>query len=123
MATNWPAEALGAYNDIAEEGFAIVVRTEGVPGTFNPTTLKYEDAAEDTDYATYGIKKRFSVARLPSGTIVQANDYLLVFSAYGLPDLTTNSKIVVGGVELNVVTLGIVDPGNVRVLYEALIRD
>jgi hypothetical protein len=121
MATDWTDEQISAYNDIKEDGFAITVRVPGSPGVFSPTTLAYVGATANVDYSTYGIKKEFSIKQV-DGTIIQQNDVLLIFPAYGLPDVTTDHQILIDSVVQNVVNLNSVEPGNTPVLYKAQIR-
>jgi len=119
--TDWAAEQLDVYADFKAEGFVITVRQPGAPGTFNSETLEYDGAEADTDYQTFALKKSFVINQI-DGTIVQQNDYILLFPAYGLPDLTLDDIILIGSAELNVVSLTPIDPGNVRLLYRGHIR-
>jgi hypothetical protein len=92
--------------------------------------MEYTGATDDTDYTTYAIKKRFQIKDI-NGTVVQQNDVLLIFPAYGadstgtlatLPCLTSDNQILIDSVVQNVVNLKAVDPGNVPLMYKALIR-
>ncbi len=126
MAEDWVGTQLSVYNDFEEDGFAITIRRPGSPGTFNASTLEYDGAGTNTDYSTYALKKRFNAVEQnmmrQQDVLVQSNDYLLIFPAYGLPDLTLDDKVVIDSTELTIVALDPVDPGNVRLLYRALIH-
>lgn len=121
MAENWTAEQIGIYNDFAADGFTVTVRVEGSAGTWNPETLSYDNAADDTDYATYGIKTRYYTQHI-DGTIIQMNDIKLLIPAYGLPALTINHKVLIGSIEQNVISVSSIEPGNVPLLYELQVR-
>ncbi len=128
--TDWAAEGKGVYEDLKAEGFEITVRVEGPEGEWDDDLKSYFDAGADADYTTYGTKKAYSVRDI-NGTTVQQDDTRLIFPAYGLdetgtlgplPALATTNKILIGGVEQNVVDLNPVDPGNVPIMYEAQVR-
>ena len=121
MAEDWPQEALDAYNDFKDDGFAIVVRVPGDPGVFNPSTLEYDGATDETDYNTYGIKKEYDIKQI-DGTIVQSGDTQLFFPAHGLPDITSDNQVLIDSVVLEVVSMKTIDPGNYPLLYRAQIR-
>ena len=130
MTTAWSTEALGAYNDLKADGFAVTVREIGSEGVWDPEEMEYTGTGDDVDYVSYGIKKSYSVRDI-DGTTIQQGDTLLILSAYGvnaagtlttLPALDTTYKILIGGVEQNVISIGVEDPGNVVILYKVQIR-
>ena len=121
MATDWTAEQLSVYQDLEAEGFEITVRTPGSPGDYDENTRGYWGSTADTDSTTYALKKKYNVSQI-DGDVVQQNDSKLLFPAYGLNDVDTNKKILIDGVEQNVVNIGVVDPGNVPLLYEVQVR-
>jgi len=121
MAENWGAEQLSIYNDFVEDGFQVTVRVPGVPGTFNPDTLVYDGATAASDIDTFGLKKQYDIKQI-DGTIIQSGDTRLLFPAYGLGSVTTDNVIVIGTTEVSVVSVKIVDPGNVALIYEVQIR-
>lgn len=121
MATDWTAEQKAVYEDLKEEGFSITVRVPGSPGTFNEETLAYTGSTANTDYTTYGIKKKYSLNQV-DGKIIQRKDTRLIFPAYGLPDITPDHQILIDSVVQNVVNIDPVEPGNVALLYEAQVR-
>lgn len=130
MGVNWTKLQTIVYKVFEKQGFGITVRVDGSPGTWNPTTMVYDSATDDTDYTTYAIKDQYDISRV-DGTIVQQNDIRLFFPAYGanaagtlgaLPTLGAANKILIGGVEQNVVNLKPVDPGNTVIMYEGQIR-
>jgi len=127
--TDWATEALSAYENLKEDGFEIQVRVEGSEGVFDPTTMAYTGSTPDTDFTTYAIKKAYSIRDI-NGTTIQTGDTRLIFAAYGADaagsplalSLTSANKILIGGVEQNVVSISPIDPGNVPLLYEAQVR-
>jgi len=121
MALNWTKLQNLVYKTLKSQGFAITVRVPGSEGVWNDTTMAYTGATEDTDYTTYGIKKAYSIRDI-DGTIVQQNDTQLFFAASSLPALTTANKILISGVEQNVVNIKKTDPGDVALMWEAQIR-
>lgn len=121
MATDWDAEQKMVYDDFKADGFEITVRTPGNPGDFNAETLEYDDATDPTDVITYGLKRSYKTSQI-DGKIVQKNDTRLLFPAYGLPDIDTTHEILIDSQVQNVVDLKVIDPGNVRLYYEAQIR-
>lgn len=130
MATDWLAEQLSIYNDFEEEGFQITVRGIDTAGVFNPATLAYDNAEQGAVYTTYGIKKECNLLEIKN-TVVDQHNIKLLFPAYCLdadgnntilPLITPANKIVIAGVEQNVVGVQVVAPSNVFFLFKALIR-
>jgi len=121
MATDWTAEQVGLYEDFREEGFPMTVRVPGSPGEYVAEIAGYVGGTDAVDYSTYGIKANYDISQIDGDNIKQ-NDIKLLFPAYGLPAVTTDNQILIGGVIQNVVNIKVVDPGNVTLLYEAQVR-
>ena len=131
MATDWTAERLGVYQDIADEGFDVTVRVPGSEGTWSDTTMSYSSPTDDTDYTTYGIRQEYTSKEI-DGTVVQQGDSKLIIPALGLnssgtlvvlPTLTASHKILISSVEQNVVNVSRLAPGNVTLINTLQVRE
>ena len=121
MALNWTNLQSTVYKILKKQGFALKVRVPGSSGVFNSTTLVYDGATADSDIDTYGIKASYSIREI-DGTIIQSGDTKLLFPAYGLGTVTPDNTIVIDSVEINVINVKPIDPGNVTLLYECQTR-
>ena len=121
MATDWTAEQKGVYEDFKSEGFEVVIQTPATATEFDEGIMDYWSEGDDVNVTTYALKKSYYSNQI-DGTVIRQNDTMLVFPAYGLSAIDTTKKILVDSVELNVVNISKVDPGNVALLYTAQIR-
>ncbi|MHC4644043.1 MAG: hypothetical protein ACYTBJ_00980 [Planctomycetota bacterium] len=132
MATDWAAEQLDAYNDIKDEGTAIIVRSK-THGTYNPVT----DAATGgtiTNYSTYTLITAFKythdqgVQSLPGDeTAVQKGDRNFLIPAYGLPDMSNPAakqeyELVYGSNVHHIIGIDTIEPGGTAILYRVHAR-
>jgi len=141
MAENWAAEQLSIYNDFVADGFDIFIRVAGDPGAFSTITLAYDDAADDTDTPTYGLKKNYDTYKI-DGTIIRAGDVMVIVPAYGLSGINPSNRVVLPRAtwdtsfgdlwdtsfddswegQLEIVRVKTIEPGNVPLLYELQVR-
>jgi len=133
MATNWLAEAQGVYADFKEEGFPITLRKKGSKGIWDPDSDQWVGGTPDEDFQTYGLKKYKSSAFMgqrhrnlttPANTIADNIQLdVLFFPALGLPEGIdiANWRVVIDQLEYNMTHLFPIDPGNVKLMYEAWI--
>jgi hypothetical protein len=134
MATDWAAEALGAYNDIKEDGVAVTIRKHTYT-TYDPKT----DAAtggtiDSTD--TYCLITAFkdgynedvkAQSQLKDKTSVKRGDRMLLVAAYGLYDIAnppekTTYDIVFQDNIHTIVAVEVVEPGGYPILYRVHAR-
>ena len=121
MAINWTSLQATIYKIYKKNGFLTTIRTPGAPGEYDDTIEDYWGATADSDETTYALKDEYKISQI-DGDLVRQNDSKLVFPAYGISHVSTTQKILIEGVEQNVISINVVDPGNVPLIYEAQIR-
>jgi len=121
MATDYVLESKKLYQDLVKDGFEIVVRTQGSIGSWNPATMKYDNAVEPTDITTYGLLKNYN-SREIDGNMIQVNDHKLIISSFGLSDLTTNHQILINDVVVNIINIKKFAPALIIIGYELQVR-
>ena len=129
MATDWPAEQLGAYNDIKEDGTTVTIRSK-TGGTYNPVT-DATTGGGTTEYSTYCLVKDFidatndkvmSLALLHDKSSIKKGDRLLIVPAYGLPDLSNPAlkeefDLVYATNVHSILSVKSIEPGGLAILF------
>lgn len=121
MATDYIVESKQLYQDLLNDGFTLIVRTQGSVGTWNDETLAYDNPVQPVDITTYGILKQYN-SREIDGNMIQLNDQKLIISAFGLPELTTNHQILINNVVQNVINIKKFAPALTTFGYEIQLR-
>lgn len=120
--TDWALESQLAYEDIKADGFSIIIRRPGSPGTFNASTHAWVNPTADSDSPSFAIISSYKAKEF-KGTVIQQGDALLIIPAYGLlEEISTSHRIIINSVAWEVINTSPVAPGNVTVLYFVLIR-
>lgn len=123
MSTDWANEQMCVYDDVKDEGFALIIRQPGSPGEFNPDTMAWEGATDPVDVSTYAIRTEYKKNEI-DGTVVQQGDCLLLVPAYGLQSgLDTTYQVLIDSEVQNVVHIGTISPGNVPLLFKIQVRE
>ena len=93
----------------------------GVKKSSTRKPLQYWSDGDDVNALTYALKKKYTESMI-DGTRITKKDSKLLFPAYGLTEVSAKQKIVIDGVEQNVIDVQAIEPGNVPLIYEAQIR-
>lgn len=117
---DYTQEVKDAYNDIKENGMAIVLKQYS-PGTFSPASDSYAGSSWSSD-STYGLVKQYS-HRFVDGTRIKVGDQQMLIPAYSLAfTLSVGDMVVAAGEDWEVIDPNPLMPGGTIILYKAQIR-
>lgn len=119
MGTDWTSEQKSIYDDIKSEGFEVTVKSPGAASEYVENS-RYAIEADDTTFDTYALKEMYK-SREINGNAVRQGDSKLAIPAYGL-SIGPTDIIVIDDVEIKIVSIETVEPGNVPLLYKVQIR-
>lgn len=114
MAFDYAKSAATSLKLLTKFGRDVVKRSFGT-GTYNPATGA--NVAKTIDTTWKGVLLDFGAGQaLKSGGLIKATDKRLLLESGAAPSLA--DKIVAGGVEYTIVTLGEVNPAGTVVLFD-----
>lgn len=119
MGTDWTSEQKSIYEDIKSEGFEVTVKSPGAVSEYVENS-RYGIESESSEIDTYALKEMYK-SREIDGSAVRQGDSKLVIPAYGL-SIGPTDVIIIDDVEIKIVNIETVEPGNVPLIHEVQIR-
>jgi hypothetical protein len=93
----------------------------GAPGEYNPETGQVEGGSDPVTHTAHGVKDGYAQRDI-DGTIVRQGDQRVYIPALGFIRPLTTEKLNVDGKDYSIVSVSVIAPGAVDVLYIVQIR-